>query len=122
MTAEKKDGHTGAGTSNADYPRIVFPQRRLPDLHHSPDQLSELCRGQNPGEPLRAYSPERTSEFAIPPACCSSSPNREPASRNQAAPGVQAAAALPSRSDGYKAAGPAEIELDPLWPAEYCLT
>src|SRR5580692_1099444 len=122
MTAEKKDGHTGAGTSNADYPRIVFPQRRLPDLHHSPDQLSELCRGQNPGEPLRAYSPERTSEFAIPPACCSSSPIQEPASHNRAAPGVQAAAALPSRSDGYKAAGQGEIEPGLRSPGKYCPT
>src|SRR5580700_6468771 len=110
MPAEKKDGHSGAGTSNADYPRIVFPQRRLPDLHRSPDQLSGLCGGQNPGAPLRAYSLERTSEFAIRPACCSSSPNQKPASHSRATPGVQAEAALPSRSDEYKAAGREEIE------------
>src|SRR5208282_575240 len=118
MTAEKKDHRSGAGTSNADYPRIVFPQRRLPDLHHSPDQLSGLCRGQNPAAPLRGYSLERTSELAIRPACCSSSLIQKPASHNRATGGVQAAAAPPSRSDEYKAAGPGEIEPGRRWPGE----
>src|SRR5271156_1402717 len=122
MPAEKKDGHSGAGTSNADYPRIVFPQRRLPDPDRSPDQLSGLCREQNPGAPLRAYSLERTSERAIRPAYYSSSLIQEPASRSRATRGVRGAAALPSRSDEYKAAGPEEIEPGPRWPAKYCLT
>src|ERR1022692_634313 len=121
MPAEKKDGHTGADNANAGSASIFAPKHCFPD-RSGPDQLSALCRGQNPGAPLRVYSLERTSELAIRPACCSSSPIQKPASGNRASPGVQAAAALPSRSDGYKAAGPREIEPGLRSPGEYCLT
>src|SRR5450631_1786104 len=121
MPAEKKDGRTGADNGSADSPRISCPKHCFPD-RSGPDQLSALCRGQNPGGPLREYSQERTSELAIRPACCSSSPIQKRASGNRAAPGVQAAAALPSKSDGYKAAGPREIEPGLRSLGEYCLT
>src|SRR5271168_4724399 len=119
MPAGKKDGHSAADNASVDYPRTVFPQRRPPDLHHSPDPLSEPFPGQNLARPPRAYSRERTSEFATRSACCSSSPIQKPVSNNRAAPGVPAGAALPSTSDGYKAAGPGEIEPGLRSLAEY---
>src|SRR5580700_951213 len=120
MPAEKKDGYTGADNANADSANIFAPPDCFPD-RSGPDQLSVLSRGQNPGGPLRGYSLERTSEFAIRPAYRSSSPVQKPASRNRAAPGVRAAAALPSRWGGYKAAGPREIARGPRSHGKYCL-
>src|ERR1700678_92783 len=122
MTAEKKDGHSGADSASADSPGISFPQRCSPDRWAPQDQLWELFRGQNPARLLHACSPERTSVFAIRPACCSSSPGRKPASRNRATPGVRGAAALRARLDGYRVAGPGKIEPDLRSPGEYCLT
>src|SRR5271155_231131 len=121
MPAEKKDGHSEADNANAGSASIFAPQHCFPG-RSGPNQLSALCRGQSPGAPLRVYSLERTSEFAIRPACCSSSPIQKPASDNRASPDGQGAVALPSTSDGYKAAGPREIEPAPRSPAEYCLT
>src|SRR5882762_8443134 len=105
MPAEKTDGQSEADSANADYPGIVFPQRCFPD-RHLPDQLSELFPEQNPEAPLHVYSLEHTSECAIRPACCSSSPGQKLASRSQAAPGVLAVAALLSTSVECKVAGP----------------
>src|SRR5580692_2309102 len=110
MPAEKKDRRTGADNASAGWPRTFSLQRCSPDRWAPRDQLSALFRGQNLGGPLRVCSLERTSELAIRPACCSSSPVQKPASDNRASPGVQAAAALPSMSDGYKAAGPRGVE------------
>src|SRR5580698_2438064 len=121
MPAEKKDGHSGADNANAGSARIFATQHCFPD-RSGPNQLSALCRGQNPGAPLRVYSLERTSELAIRPAYCSSSLIQKPASDNPASPGVPAVVALPSTSDGCKAVGPREIEPDLRWPGEYCLT
>src|ERR1035438_4294858 len=109
MPAEKKDGHTGADNANAGSASIFALPYCFPD-RPGPDRLSALCPGQNPGGPLRAYSLERSSELAIQPACCFSSPVQERASDNRASPGVQPAAVLPSKSDGYIAAGPREVE------------
>src|SRR5579859_1090019 len=119
MPAEKKHRHTAADTSSADSPGTVSPKRRSPD-RSAPDQLSAPFREQNPAAPLRAYSPERTSECAIRSACCSSSPDQKPASDIPASPGVPAAAALPATSAGYKAAVPTEIAPVLRSPAEYC--
>src|SRR5580693_6563542 len=119
MPAEKKDGHSEADNANAGSARIFAPQHCFPD-RSGPNQLSALCRGQNPAGPLRVYSLGRTSELAIRPACCSSSPVQKPASDNRASPGVQAAAALPSMSDGYKAAGPRGVEPGLRSPEKYC--
>src|SRR5271169_650735 len=121
MPAEKKDGHTGADNANAGSASIFAPKHCFPDRSR-PDQLSALCRGQNPGGLLRGYSRERSSALAIRSACCSSSPIQKRASDNRASPGVQAAVVFPSRSDGYKAAGPGEIEPGLQSPEEYCLT
>src|SRR5208337_2368712 len=121
MPAEKKDGQIGADNENAGSVSIFAPKHCFPD-RSGPDQLSALCRGQNPGGPVRVYSLERTSELAIRPACCSPSPIQKRASGNRASPGARAAAALPSRSDGYKAAGPGEIEPGLRSPGEYCRT
>src|ERR1051326_6406640 len=121
MPAEKKDRHTAADISSADSASIVLPKRRSP-VRSGPDQLSGLFPAQNPATPLRAYSPERTSECAIRSACCSSSPAQKPASDIRASPGVPAAVALPATSAGYKAAGPTEIAPALRSPAEYCRT
>src|SRR5579863_5068272 len=121
MPAEKKDGHSEADNANAGSARIFARQHCFPD-RSGPNQLSALCRGQNLAGPLRVYSLEHTSEPAIRPACCSSSPIQRPASDNRASPGGQGVVALPAMSDGYKAAGPGEIEPALRSPAEYCLT
>src|SRR5271165_6884986 len=121
MPAEKKDGHTGADTASAGSVDIFSPKRCFPD-RLAPDPLSALCRGQNPGEPLRVCSLERTSELGIRFACYSSSPIQKRASDSRAAPGALAAAVFPSMSDAHKAAGPGEIEPDLRSPAKYCRT
>src|SRR5580700_5370177 len=121
MSAEKKDGHSEADNANAGSASTFPPQHCFPD-RSGPDRLSALCRGQNPGAPLRVYSLERTSELAIRPACCSSSPIQKPSSGNRASPGGPGVVALPSKSDGHKAAGPRGIEPGLRSPGEYCLT
>src|SRR5579864_6156388 len=121
MLPEKKDGHIWADNANGGCLKIFSPQRHPPDRQVPQDQLSALFRGQNPAGRLRVCSLERTSEFAIRSACCSSSPSQEPASRSQAAPGVRAVAAPLSTSGGCKAAGLMESEPGPRSPAEYCL-
>src|ERR1700746_1243132 len=121
MPAGKTDDRTEADNASTGSPRISFPLRRFPD--RSPrDQLSALCREQNPAEPARVYSRGRTSELASRPVDCSSSPIQKRTSDTRASPGVQVAAELPSTSDEYKAAGLGEIEPSPRWPSEYCLT
>src|SRR5215469_6691292 len=121
MPAEKKDDRTEADNENTGSQGISCPLRRFPD--QSPrDQLSALCREQNPAEPARVYSRERSSELAVRPVYCSSSPIQKRASDTRASPAVQAAAELPSKSDGYKAADLGETEPSPRWPAECCLT
>src|ERR1700722_913573 len=122
MPAEKKDRHTVADNASADCPKIFFPQRCSPDRSASPDQLSALSPAQNPVRRLRAYNPVRTSEFAIRPACGSSSLIQKRVSHSRAAPGVPAAAAPLSTSDECKAAAPTESEPGLRSPAEYCLT
>src|SRR5437016_6089173 len=121
MPAEKKDRHTGADNANGDSPNIFLLKRCSLD-HQAPDPLSAPFRGQNPGGPLRAYNLARTSEFAIQSAYCSSSPGQKPASGSQAVAGVRAAAVLPSRWGGCKAAGLMESEPGLRSPEEYCLT
>src|SRR5271166_3399237 len=121
MPAEKKDGQIGADNVNAGSVSIFAPKHCFPD-RSGPDQLSALCRGQNPGGPLRVYSLGRTSELAIRPACCSSSPIQRRASDSRQAPSAQAAAVFPSMSDAHKAAGPGEIEPGLRSPEKYCRT
>src|SRR2546421_10097884 len=108
MTAERKDGQTGADSANVDSPNIFYLQRCFPG-RSAPDQLSALCREQNPAGPRSAYSLERTSGFVIRCACCSSSPDQGRASGNPATRGVPAAAALLSTLCGCIAAGLREI-------------
>src|SRR5450755_760672 len=120
MPAEKKDGHIVADNASAGCPGTVFPQQRLPDHYHLPDQLSVPSQEQNRVGQLRACSLARTSEFVIRPACCLSSPIQKLVLRNRAAPSFQAAAALLSRLGGCKAAGPGEIEPGLQSPEEYC--
>src|ERR1700738_4169989 len=119
MPAGKMDGQIGADTANADSSGIFVPKRCFHD-HQAPDQLSALSREQNPAAQRRVCSPERTSECQIRSVCCSSSPNQTRASGSRASPGVQAAAELPSTSDGYRVAGPREIEPDPRSPGTWC--
>src|SRR5215472_3029549 len=112
MPAEKKDDRTEADNENTGSQGISCPLRRFPD--QSPrDQLSALCREQNPAEPARVCSRERTSELEVRPVYCSSSPIQKRASDTRASLGVQAAVELLSTSDGYKAAGLGEIEPSP---------
>src|ERR1700722_17381252 len=122
MLAEKKDGHTWADSASAGSLRIFSRLRCSPDRWAPQAQLSALFRGQNLARRLRAYSPERTSEFAVRCACCFSSPSRELALRSQAARGVRGVAEPLSTSGGCKAAGLMESEPGPRWPAECCLT
>src|SRR4029077_8569409 len=122
MLAEKKDGRTGADSANAGCLKIFSPRRRSPDRQAPPDQLSAHFPGQNLARRLRAYNLERTSEFAIRPACYSSSPFQEPALHNRATGGVRDGAAPLSRSGVCKAAGPGEIEPGLRSPAGCCLT
>src|SRR5580698_2088722 len=119
MPAEKKDRHTGADTESAGSVGIFSPKRCFPD-RLAPDPLWALCRGQNPGGPLRACSLERTSELGIRFACYSSSPMQRRASDSRGAPGALAAAVFPSMSDAHKAADPGEIEPGPRSPEKYC--
>src|SRR5215510_14942403 len=120
MPAGKTDDRTEADNASTGSPRIAFPLPRFPD--RSPrDQLSALCREQNPAEPARVYSRERTSALAVRHVYCSSSPIQRRGSDTRASPSVQAAAVLPSTSDGYKAAGLGETEPSPRWLAEYSL-
>src|SRR5271156_3604685 len=120
MPAEKKDRRIAADNASADSPEIFFLPRCPPDRSPAADQPSELFPTQNLAARLRACNPARTSEFAIRPACCSSSPIRKPAAHSREAASARAAAAPLATSDGYKAAGPAEIEPGPRSPAKYC--
>src|SRR5215469_3224457 len=121
MPAEKKDDRTEADNENTGSQGISCPLRRFPD--QSPrDQLSALCREQNPAEPARVCSRERTSELEVQPVYCSSSPIQKRASDTRASRGVLVVAELPSMLDGYKAAGPEEIEPIPRWLGKCCLT
>src|SRR5579863_4376509 len=110
MPAEKKDRRSGADNASAGWLRIFCLPRCPPDRWAPKGQLSAPFRGQNLAGRLRVYSLARTFEFAIRSACCSSSPIQELASRSRATASGRAAAALPSTSGGYKAAGPGEIE------------
>src|ERR1700722_5011757 len=122
MLAEKKDRRSGADNASAGCPEIFSRQRCPPDRLAGQDQPSGLFPGQNLARRPRAYSPERTSEFAIRSACYSPSPIQELASHNQAVPDARAAAAPLSTSGGCKVAGLMESEPAPRSPAECCLT
>src|SRR5262249_3407363 len=113
------DRHSGADTSSADCSSI-FALRGCFLYRSAPDQLSALSRGQNPAAQHRACSLERTSECAVRSACCSSLPDRKPVSSSPAVECFPAAAEPPSTSDGYKAAGPTEIEPDLQSPRGGC--
>src|SRR5450432_636774 len=122
MLAEKKDGRSGADNANVDYLEISSRQRCPPDRLAGQDQPSALFREQNLARRLRAYSPVRTSEFAIRCVCCSPSPIQELALRSRATPAGRAGAALLSMSGGCRAAGLKESEPGLRSPAEYFLT